>query len=287
MKTLVLANQKGGVGKSFLATQLSYYLVQRGRRVLHLDLDHQGNSSQPLIKGGWARVASFAASDLLGGTVAGLPDGELVVVAGDVALSGLERQPEHHNGYVNRLGQFLVDASPRFDVCVVDTNPNPDVRYAAALIVADFVVSPVELNQEAIVGIVALLEHPRYGFDRIKAKLNPRLELIGILPNMVEATPFQRANFAALVARHAHLLIRLAGEEQRFAFIPARTAIAEAQAAGVPVWQLRQALPASDVGRVDPLSMPVRTAAREAWREIRPVFEEIERRMGLGDGDGI
>lgn len=287
MKILVLANQKGGVGKSFVATQLSYYLVQRGRRVLHLDLDHQGNSSQPLIKGGTARVASFAASDLLGGPVAELPDGELVVIAGDVALSGLERQPEHHNAYVNRLGKFMVDVAPRFDICVIDTNPNPDVRYAGALIVADFVLSPVELNQEAIDGILALLEHPRYGVHKIKAMLNPRLELIGILPNMVEATLFQRANLAMLVQRYARLLIRLGGEGERFAFIPTRTAIAEAQAAGVPVWQLRQAPPAGDIGKVDPLSMPVRSTAREAWREIQPVFAEIERRMGMGGANGV
>lgn len=287
MKILVLANQKGGVGKSFLATQLSYYLVERGRRVLHLDLDHQGNSSQPLIKGGRAQLAGFAASDLLGGAAGRLPDGELVLVAGDVALSGLERQPDKHNGYVNRLREFLLEVASRFDVCVVDTNPNPDVRYAAALIVADFVVSPVELNQEAIAGIVALLEHPRYGVQRIKAVLNPNLELIGILPNMVEATPFQRANLALLAARRAHLLIRLRGDAKRFAFIPTRTAIAEAQAAGVPLWHLRQALAATDVGKVDPMSMPLRTAARDAWREIRPVFEEIEARMRLGGGDGV
>lgn len=286
MKTLVLANQKGGVGKSFLATQITFFLAERGKRVLHVDLDHQGNSSQPLIKSGLARIAGFTASDLLAGANAALPDAALVVVAGDVALSNLERQADQHNAYVNRLGDFLADVAPYFDVCIVDTNPNPDIRYAAALIVADFVVSPVELNQEAIAGIAALLDHPRYGFDRIKALLNPRLELIGILPNMVEATPFQRANFAALVRMHAHLLIRLDGTEQRYAFIPTRTAIAEAQAAGVPVWRLRQVLPVSSVGEVDPMPMPVRTAAREAWREIRPVFEEIERRMQLGRQDG-
>jgi chromosome partitioning protein len=287
MRTLVLANQKGGVGKSFVATQLSFFLADRGARVLHLDLDHQGNSSQPLVRSGRAQVASFYASELLSGAVADLPDGGLVVVAGDTALSTLERQPERHNGYVNRLSEFLDDIAARFDVCIIDTNPNPDIRYAAALIVADFVVSPVQLNQEAIEGIGALLDHPRYGFDKIKAVLNPHLELIGILPNLVEATPFQRSNFAALAARHSNLLIRSTGMALGFAFIPTRTAIAEAQAAAVPVWLLRQALPANQQGVADPLSMPVRTSARDTWREIRPVFEEIERRLGLGGVHGV
>ena len=48
MKTLVLCNQKGGVGKSAVATLLVHQLAHRGRRVLAIDLDHQGNFSKPL-----------------------------------------------------------------------------------------------------------------------------------------------------------------------------------------------------------------------------------------------
>ena len=48
MKTLVLANQKGGVGKSAVATLLAHYFAQHGQRVLAIDLDHQGNFSKPL-----------------------------------------------------------------------------------------------------------------------------------------------------------------------------------------------------------------------------------------------
>ena len=47
-----------------------------------------------------------------------------------------------------------------FDVCVIDTNPNPDIRLIAALASADFVLSPIQLNQEAIDGVRALLQSP-------------------------------------------------------------------------------------------------------------------------------
>ncbi|WLI91088.1 ParA family protein [Massilia sp. R2A-15] len=276
MKTMALANQKGGVGKSFVATQLAFFLAERGKRVLHLDLDHQRNSSVPLIKSGLARLAGCAASDVLQGPVTALIDFPFVVVSGDVRLSGLERQPEHHNSYVANLRGFLDAVGAQFDVCVIDTNPNPDIRYAAALICADCVLSPVQLNQEALDGIGSLLRHPRYGVHKVRDLMNPKLDLIGLLPNMVEATPFQRANLTQLLQAHPQLLISLPGELLRYAFIQTRTAIAEAQAAGVPLWQLRHAS-VSGQGKVGAGSL--RTAAREAWREVRPVFEEIERRI--------
>lgn len=282
MKTLVLANQKGGVGKSAIATQFSFFLAHRGKRVLHLDLDHQGNSSTPIIKSGLAAVAGCCASDVLAGADMKMPDAAFVVVAGDMALGSLERQPERHNAYVAALRNFLQERDAHFDVCLIDTNPNPDIRYAAALIAADFLLSPVELNQEALDGIGALLHHQRYGLHKIVRVMNPGLKLVGLLPNMVEATPFQRANLAQLVAEHSELLISLNGEIGRYAFVPTRTAIAEAQAIGVPLWQLRQPVPAAQAGVVAPLSMPLRTAGREAWRDLKPVFEEIERRIGMG-----
>lgn len=263
MKTLVLANQKGGVGKSAVGCQFAYHLVQQGKRVLFVDLDHQKNSTRPIVKSGKAGVASFTASQLLGGGAADLPEGDFVIVQGDDVLSSLERQPDKHNGFVNALKDFLASVSDRFDVCIVDTNPNPDIRYAAALITSDFVLSPIQLNQEAIDGIGSLLNHQRYGYRKIKAALNPGLELIGILPNMVEPTPFQRGNFKQLAEAFAQLLIVIDAEAKQFAFIPKRSAIAEAQADGTFLADVKK------------------TAARDAWREIKPSFDVIARRMAL------
>jgi len=149
-----------------------------------------------------------------------------------------------------------------FDVCVVDTNPNPDIRVVSALVSADFVLSPVQLNQEAIDGIAALLGHERVGVQRIQARLNPGLQLLGILPTLVEPTPFQKRNFAKLVEHYASLLIKLPGAG--FALIPKRSAIAEAQAVGEVLWEMKK------------------TAAREAWKEIEPGMAQIARAMQLG-----
>lgn len=281
MKILVPANEKGGVGKTAVGCQFTFYLVAQGLRVLHIDLDHQQNASRPFALNGTAALASFTSTDLLLGRAGALPQTPFVSIQGDERLSTLERLPDQHNGMVNALKDFLDAVANDFDVCVIDTNPNPDIRYAAALICAHFLLSPIELNQEAIDGIGALLHHKRYGFYKVRQVLNNKLALLGILPNMVEATPFQRANFAQLIAAYAHLLIPLDGEPARYACIPNRTAIAEAQAAGVPLWQLRQAAQAGQSSGAAAESLPVRSSARDAWREIKPVFETIARRMGL------
>lgn len=263
MKTLVLANQKGGVGKSAVATQLAFYLASQGRRVLFLDLDHQQNSTRPIVKSGRAAVAGFTASQLLLEQAGGLPQGDFVLVKADDVLSTLERQPDKHNALATALKKFLADVDARFDVCIIDTNPNPDIRYAAALIVSHFVLSPIQLNQEAIDGISSLLNHQRYGYRKIKKALNPALELIGILPNMVEPTPFQRENFKQLVTTYASLLIVIDPTTQQLGFLPKRSVMAEAQAEGAFIPDIKK------------------TAARDAWREIKPVFDAITERLKL------
>ena len=278
MKTLVLANRKGGVGTTAASCQFSFYLAQRGLRVLEIDFDHQGNSSRCMAKSGLAVPAAFSSSALLAGQwqqSAGVPAAPLVVIQADDELSALERQPDRHNDFVNALRAFLDQVAPQFDVCVIDTNPNPDIRYAAALISANYLLSPIELKQEAIDGIGALLHHGRYGVERVKRVLNPGLDFIGILPTMVEANAFQRANLQQLVMAYPSLLIPVQRDGVAgYAFIPNRTAVAEAQAAGVPLWQLRAAGGGSAQG-------PVRGVARDAWRDIRPSFEAIAQRMGL------
>ena len=127
----------------------------------------------------------------------------------------------------------------------------------SALVSADYVLSPVQLNQEAVDGVRELLSHPRVGVYRIKEVLNQKLEFIGLLPTLVEGTPFQRANFTQVVAAYGHLLIKTGDLPGKCAIIPKRSAIAEAQANGEVLWEMKK------------------TAARDAWREIEPAIARI------------
>ncbi len=257
MKTLVLANQKGGVGKSAVATLLAHYLRLQGRRVLAIDLDHQGNFSQAVRLSQRAVLAGFGADWLLAESVSALPAAGFVLVPAGPKLLTLERQPDKHNAFATHLRRFLAVMAPRFDVCVVDTNPNPDIRVIAALVSADFVLSPIQLNQEAMDGVGSLLNHERVGVRRIKAVLNPKLHLVGLLPVLVEPTPFQRANFAQIVEQYHPLLIRTGDGPGHVASIPRRSAVAEAQAGGELLWEMKK------------------TAARDAWKEIEPSLRAI------------
>jgi len=181
-----------------------------------------------------------------------LPTASMVVVPSHRDLIGLERQPAMHTPFARNLRAFLAAMDHQFDVCVIDTNPNPDIRMIAALASADFVLSPVEMTQEAMDGLAALLNHERVGLRKIKAVLNPKLRLIGLLPSIVEATPFQKANFIQVIRQYQSLLIPLSDRLGDIASVPKRTAIAEAQAEGALLWEVRK------------------TAARDAWKEIEP-----------------
>jgi chromosome partitioning protein len=257
MKTLVISNQKGGVGKSTIACQFAYFLAKEGKRVIIIDTDHQANSTNAITASGKATLSSNTVDKLFTNKIDSIEDSEFLLLPSSPLLRGLEKIPDKHNLFATNFRDFLNFASSKFDYCIVDTNPSPDIRVTSALISADFVIAPVQLNQEAVDGIGALIRDVK----AIKMHLNPGLDLIGILPNQVERTPFQKGNFGIIVKNYASLLILLTDNETRFALIPHRSALAEAQAAGKPLWEMNK------------------TAARDAWKEILPAFIEIKNRM--------
>lgn len=266
MKTLVLANQKGGVGKSAVVCALAYYFaLQRGLRVLVVDFDHQQNSSKTLRTGGIAHLAPITSSKIFtdkGASSVAAENASLVLVPGDAELKRMERKAVEHNQFATNLMNFLKKHADDFDICLIDTNPNPDIRQLASLVVADYVLSPLQLNQEAIDGIGSLLNDDMIGVRKIQATLNKKLQLIGMLPNMVEPTPFQKENFAALCkAFGSKLLIAMPGGG--FAAIKKTTAIAEAQANGLPLWKSGKSTGAA------------------AWSQMRPVFDVIADKMEI------
>jgi chromosome partitioning protein len=269
MKTLSLTNQKGGVGKSAVAVMLAQYLRLLGHRVLALDLDHQGNMAQPLALSGKWLVSATTADRALTEPAATVEDAPCVLMPhAKEPLQELERQPARYTEFARNLRAFLGRHDERFDFAVVDTNPNPDIRMLAALVACDFVLAPITLTQEAINGIADLFNHPRVGISMLQQRgFNRKLRFLGMLPTMVEPTPFQRANLEVLMGAPAYRaqLLTLVDEPKSgadFARIKKSVVIQEIQAHGQELPKVRK------------------TAAREAWTEIQPVMHRIASLMG-------
>jgi hypothetical protein len=143
MQVVVVANDKDGVGKSTLACHLAWDFAERAPgRVAFLDLDPQANSSATL-KASDCQVAAARLFD--GAEVEVLPAPTLSLFPASRALGDIDRL-----GDAERVRSFLArlaGLAPQFDYCVVDTRPADGLLVRAALIAADHVLCPIELER--------------------------------------------------------------------------------------------------------------------------------------------
>ena len=225
VSTIVFTNQKGGPGKSTLAVLYAHWLVDRQReRVCFIDLDSQRNSSKTLraFDGGIAATALFAPTPV---AVPARAAASLVLFGGARGLVDLERaRPEV---VIGAFRQQMALLNQLFDAVVIDTPPALGLRMSAALIAADYVVCPIELEEYSVDGVTDMLKTV-FG---VKQKYNPCLALLGIVANRFNPhSARQKEALADLIAHYAEFVVP--------AKISTRSAIPEALAAGVPVWRL-------------------------------------------------
>lgn len=240
MKTIVVANQKGGVGKTTVSTHLAFYLRDQGKKVLFIDLDNQGNSSFTLKASASGSLAAELFRNSKPDVVA--KDG-ITLLAADDSLVELERaKPDAIESFVkavNHLGQS-------FDFCVIDTAPTLGLRMVAALTAANFALCPIELENYSIQGITKMLQ-TIFG---VRERYNPGLTFLGMLANRFNShSASQKENMAELLASYAHLMIT--------AKIGNRSSISDALGQGIPVWEIPK------------------TAARDAGKEMKEVFNQV------------
>lgn len=253
MKKLVITNQKGGVGKSAIICQYAHYLNSLGYKVLVIDMDHQRNTSKALLTGDVYNY-EFSSFDIL--TKENLAATNLenfTLIAGSEKLNTLEKNSSLHNLYLNNFVKNIEELGNFFDICLMDTNPNPDIRQIIPLVASNFLLSPIQLNQEAVDGISGLLKQVK----QISTNLNPNLKFLGILPNIVESTPFHKENLAEIENHFSHLLIKnRAGNNS---FIKKSTSIAEAQAKGISTNKLGK------------------TSGFKTWSELKNIFDGLNK----------
>jgi len=253
MKTLVVAQQKGGVGKTASLVHLAHDFLERGLRVAVIDLDIQGNASFSLREFGSGQLASQLFDhneDALRKAFADLPEGPLIrVIESDPVLANMDKRSLTDAADAFKAN-FKALADCGFDVVLIDTAPALGVSLAAALYAADCVLSPIELEAYSIQGIKKM-------FTTIAnvRKLNTKLKFLGMVASKVDArNPRHVRHQEELLAAYPQLMIP--------ASIGLRSSIAAALSSGVPVWKIKT------------------TAARKATEEMRAVaayvFEMME-----------
>jgi chromosome partitioning protein len=224
-KIYALANQKGGVGKTTTAVNLAACLAEAGERALLVDLDPQANATSGLGE----RANGTSSYDLLDGAPLAelarptrFPNLDLVPAKDDLAgaIVELARRPtgEHF------LAQALARAGESYAYAFVDCPPSLGPLTINALAAADRVLVPVQAEYYALEGLAQVIK----SVNLIRSRLNPRLELAGLLVTMVDARTRLAADVAEEVRRHFGPLVFKT-------LVPRSVRVAEAPSHGLPV----------------------------------------------------
>ena len=246
METIVVANQKGGVGKSTISVHLALDLHEKGKRVLFIDLDPQGNSTKTLDQ---YKTFVPASAMFLAGAAKDVEQKPFQLIPADMELIDLDREEWAIMGELKKNLAILDD---QYDYCLIDTAPTMGLRLTASLIAADYVLSPMEVEEYSLDGLGKLIK-TIFG---VKERWNQDLEFLGVVVNRFNSRDSRQVTaFQQLAKQYGAYIIPQP--------IGIRMSIPEALSDGIPVWQLGK----------------TKTSARVAGKEMRSVLEKLYAKM--------
>ncbi|HHT98251.1 MAG TPA: ParA family protein [Clostridiales bacterium] len=227
-RIIAIANQKGGVGKTTTAINLSASLAELGEKVLTIDLDPQGNASSGL----------GIDKNNIDNTIYQLMIGEidvyqsihktqidkLFIIPSNVNLAGAEIELI---GIENRefiLQKHISQIKDDYDYIIIDCPPSLNTLTVNAMTTADTVLVPIQCEFYALEGLSQLI----YTINLVKERLNPNLELEGVVFTMFDA----RTNLSLQVVENVKDVLK---ENIYKTVIPRNVRLAEAPSHGLPI----------------------------------------------------
>ncbi len=225
-KIIAIVNQKGGVGKTTTAVNLTACLHDLGEKILLCDFDPQANATSGM--GVEKRKLRRSVYDVI---INGVPARDAVVQTkyGDVLpsssdLAGAGVELLTGDAPNQRLGQALLPLKAEYDRIFIDCPPSLEMLTLNALAAADGILIPVQCEYFALEGLSDLMTTLRM----VKRRINPGLEIFGVALTMFDG----RTNFSAQVAQEVR---RHFPGKVYAAVIPRNVRLAEAPSHGIPV----------------------------------------------------
>ena len=233
MQIISIINQKGGVGKTTTVINLAAGLSKKGKKILVIDLDPQGNATTGL---GLSNVddSSNTIYGVLNGTkvinevIKKTNFQNLDIVTSNVDLSGLEVETagDSKRAFIlkDQLMAYFKDSGAKYDYILIDCPPSLSLLTVMALVSSHSLVVPLQTEFFALEGLTQLMKT----IDRVKVNLNPSLKIRGILLTMYD----KRNKLSSQVEKEARDYFT---NQVYNTVIPRNVRLSEAPSHGIPV----------------------------------------------------